>query len=115
MTTSPPCHLIFAVNNRDEAYRFYGGLLGSSSGRSDTSCAGIALFGHRIVDHLDERKPAMPATGTADGIETCMPFKRFPGSARAWTPLCIQDPGKTLLNLRPSMTRKADLSHDSNE
>lgn len=50
-----PFHLAFAVDDLDEARRFYGGILGCVEGRSAQRWVDFDFFGHQIVAHLADR------------------------------------------------------------
>lgn len=47
-----PFHLAIKVRDIAEARSFYGGLLGCSEGRSDTTWVDFNLMGHQLVCHL---------------------------------------------------------------
>ncbi len=47
-----PFHLAIKVRDIEEARTFYGGLLGCSEGRSDSTWVDFNLMGHQLVCHL---------------------------------------------------------------
>jgi extradiol dioxygenase family protein len=69
-----PFHLAFPVDDLDAARRFYGGLLGCPEGRSDTQWIDFNLYGHQIVAHKVEGRPAFTApTNPVDGHDVPVP------------------------------------------
>ncbi|TWT34439.1 VOC family protein [Blastopirellula retiformator] len=54
----PPFHLAVQVHDLVAARDFYGGLLGCSEGRSDSTWVDFNFFGHQFVCHLNPKKSA---------------------------------------------------------
>ena len=52
MSTLPPFHLAFPVDDLEEARRFFCELLGCSVGRTSDRWADFNFFGHQISAHL---------------------------------------------------------------
>ncbi len=52
MSTLPPFHLAFPVDDLARARGFYGHLLGCAEGRSSDEWIDFDFFGHQIVAHL---------------------------------------------------------------
>ena len=48
-----PFHVAIRVRDREEARRFYGGVLGCPEGRSDRDWVDFDLYGHQLVCHVD--------------------------------------------------------------
>ena len=53
-----PFHLAFPVHDLEAARAFYGGVLGCPEGRSAADWIDFDFFGHQIVAHLVNDKPA---------------------------------------------------------
>lgn len=52
MTTLPPFHLAFPVDDLGAARAFWGGVMGCPEGRSSDHWVDFDLLGHQIVAHL---------------------------------------------------------------
>lgn len=67
MTSAPPFHLAFPVDDLSAARAFYGGLLGCREGRSSAAWIDFDFYGHQVVAHLSpeevRRAPANPVDG----------------------------------------------------
>jgi len=68
-----PFHLAIPVSDLDEAARFYGGVLGCPTGRSDKNWINFNLYGHQLVCHLSGRRTDEPPTNLVDGEEVPVP------------------------------------------
>jgi hypothetical protein len=60
MSELTPFHLAVQVRDIPEAKKFYGGLLGCSQGRSDTTWVDFNFYGHQFVCH---KNPALGKDG----------------------------------------------------
>ena len=75
MTTCPPFHLAFPVDDLDRAREFYGGLLGCPEGRSSSSWIDFDFYGHQIVAHLSPGEAGSAAANQVDGHD--VPVRHF--------------------------------------
>jgi len=73
MTTLPPFHLAFAVDDLAAARRFYGDLLGCAEGRSAEEWVDFDLHGHQIVAHLAPDQVRSRSTNPVDGEHVPVP------------------------------------------
>jgi extradiol dioxygenase family protein len=74
MSELTPFHIAFPVDDLDAARRFYGGVLGCPEGRSaEGEWIDFDLFGHQIVAHKVEARPARPAHNPVDGHDVPVP------------------------------------------
>lgn len=75
MTTCPPFHLAFPVDDLSAARTFYGGLLGCSEGRSSESWIDFDFYGHQVVAHLSPDEIRRTASNEVDGKD--VPVRHF--------------------------------------
>ncbi len=69
-----PFHIAFPVDDLNAARSFYGGLLGCPEGRSDSQWIDFNLYGHQIVAHKVDNRPAFTApTNPVDGHDVPVP------------------------------------------
>ena len=75
-----PFHLAIPVDDIDAARRFYGGLLGLTEGRSDSSWIDWNMYGHQLVTHqvggrAEAADPHHPVAGSnpVDGHDVPVP------------------------------------------
>lgn len=61
MSAIAPFHIAFPVDDLDAARHFYGTILGCPEGRSDADWIDFNLYGHQIVAHRVDRRPAAVA------------------------------------------------------
>lgn len=73
MTTLPPFHFAFPVDDLAAARRFYGELLGCPEGRSADHWIDFNLFGHQIVAHLAPERVQGRITNPVDGEQVPVP------------------------------------------
>src|SRR3954466_4567177 len=73
MTTLPPFHFAFPVDDLAAARRFYGELLGCPEGRSAEHWVDFDLRGHQIVAHLAPEAARARASNPVDGEEVPVP------------------------------------------
>jgi extradiol dioxygenase family protein len=73
MTTIPPFHFAFPVDDLGAARRFYGELLGCPEGRSADRWIDFNLFGHQIVAHLAPEQVRRRSTNPVDGEDVPVP------------------------------------------
>jgi extradiol dioxygenase family protein len=73
MSTLPPFHLAFPVDDLAEARRFYGDLLGCPEGRSADEWIDFDLHGHQIVAHLAPDQVRRRSTNEVDGEDVPVP------------------------------------------
>jgi len=73
MTTFPPFHYAFPVDDLVAARRFYGELLGCPEGRSADHWIDFDFFGHQIVAHLAPAAPRAQETNPVDGEDVPVP------------------------------------------
>ena len=73
MTTIPPFHFAFPVDDLAAARRFYGELLGCPEGRSADRWIDFNLFGHQIVAHLAPEQVRRRSTNPVDGEDVPVP------------------------------------------
>lgn len=66
MNTIQPFHLAIPVTDLNHAEAFYGGLLGSSKGRSSEQWIDWNFFGHQLVTHLVTAMPSSPGYNKVD-------------------------------------------------
>jgi len=66
ISSPPPFHLAFPVDDLAAARAFYGGLLGCPEGRSSAEWIDFDFFGHQIVAHLAPPRP-QPAAAPGRG------------------------------------------------
>lgn len=71
-----PFHLAFAVDDVDEARRFYADLLGCAVGRSSQAWVDFDFFGNQITAHLLDSS----GSGAPDPAQRDMPETRAVGS-----------------------------------
>ena len=81
MSTIPPFHLAFPVDDLEAARRFYGGLLGCPEGRSSDQWIDFNFHGHQIVAHLAPDELGKTAANQVDGH--AVPVRHF-GLVLAW-------------------------------
>ena len=75
MSTIPPFHLAFPVDDLEAARRFYGGLLGCPEGRSSDQWIDFNFHGHQIVAHKVGAGGMAEATSLVDGQH--VPVRHF--------------------------------------
>jgi hypothetical protein len=75
MTTTPPFHLAFPVDDLAKARVFYGGLLGCAEGRSSESWIDFDFYGHQVVAHLAPGEAGRAAANQVDGHD--VPVRHF--------------------------------------
>ena len=75
MTTCPPFHLAFPVDDLSAARAFYGGLLGCPEGRSSESWIDFDFYGHQVVAHLSPGEVGRAASNQVDGKD--VPVRHF--------------------------------------
>ena len=73
MTTLPPFHFAFPVDDLAAARRFYGELLGCPEGRSADHWIDFTLFGRQIVAHLAPERVQGRITNPVDGEQVPVP------------------------------------------
>jgi extradiol dioxygenase family protein len=73
MTTVPPFHFAFPVDDLAAARRFYGELLGCPEGRSAEHWVDFDLYGHQIVAHLAPEQVRRRSTNAVDGEDVPVP------------------------------------------
>jgi uncharacterized protein len=73
MTTVPPFHFAFPVDDLAAARRFYGELLGCPVGRSAEHWVDFDLYGHQIVAHLAPEQVRRRSTNAVDGEDVPVP------------------------------------------
>ena len=73
MTTLPPFHLAFPVDDLAAARNFYGDLIGCPEGRSDEHWVDFNLYGHQIVAHLAPGEVRKRSTNPVDGEDVPVP------------------------------------------
>ena len=73
MTTLPPFHLAFPVDDLAAARNFYGDLIGCPEGRSDEHWVDFNLYGHQIVAHLAPGEVKKRSTNPVDGEDVPVP------------------------------------------
>ena len=73
MTTLPPFHLAFPVDDLDAARRFYGGLLGCREGRSADRWVDFDFHGHQLVAHLAPEAVQERAVNPVDSEQVPVP------------------------------------------
>jgi uncharacterized protein len=72
MPALTPFHLAFAVDDIEQARRFYVDLLGCREGRRSERWIDLDLFGHQIVAHLSD-KPHSTTQNPVDGHDVPVP------------------------------------------
>ncbi|MFN8651920.1 MAG: VOC family protein [Gemmatimonadales bacterium] len=75
MTTCPPFHLAFPVDDLAQARAFYGGLLGCREGRSSEAWIDFDFYGHQVVAHLSPEEVRKARTNQVDGKD--VPVRHF--------------------------------------
>jgi extradiol dioxygenase family protein len=73
MTTLPPFHFAFPVDDIAAARHFYGELLGCPEGRSAEHWVDFDLYGHQIVAHLAPEQVRRRSTNAVDGEDVPVP------------------------------------------
>ena len=73
MTSLPPFHLAFPVDDLAAARRFYGEVLGCPEGRSSERWIDFDFFGHQIVTHLVEHRVDRAGSNAVDGDDVPVP------------------------------------------
>lgn len=73
MTTLNPCHVALAVNDLDQARRFYSGKLRCTVGRSAASWMDFNFFGHQLVCHEVKGHKSSGFTNFVDGEDVPVP------------------------------------------
>lgn len=81
MTSCPPFHLAFPVDDLARARAFYGDLLGCPEGRSSEAWVDFDFFGHQVVAHLSPEEVGLARKNQVDGKE--VPVRHF-GVILAW-------------------------------
>lgn len=87
MTTLPPFHLAFPVDDLDAARRFYGDVLGCPEGRSAAHWVDFDLHGHQVVAHLAPDAIRARATNPVDGEDVPVPHFGLVLPMEAWKAL----------------------------
>ncbi len=73
-TTLPPFHLALAVHDIEAARRFYGDVLGFSSGRSADRWTDWNVEGHQVVTHeVADLQVTVAGTNPVDGHDVPVP------------------------------------------
>ena len=72
MTTMPPFHLAFPVDDLDAARAFWGGVMGCAEGRSSDHWIDFDFYGHQIVAHLSG-EAGDRASNAVDGHDVPVP------------------------------------------
>ena len=75
MSSSPPFHLAFPVNDLAGARVFYGDLLGCREGRSSEAWIDFDFYGHQIVAHLAPSETIPASANPVDGHD--VPVRHF--------------------------------------
>lgn len=75
MTELDPFHLALPVHDLDAARKFYCGLLGCVTGRTDARWIDLDFFGHQVTLHLVEDHDGDVATNAVDG--DAVPARHF--------------------------------------
>lgn len=86
----PPFHLAFPVHDLEAARRFYGGLLGCTEGRSDSSWVDFNLYGHQIVAHLVNAGAPDGHVNPVDGEQVPVPHFGVILDMAAWRDLAAR-------------------------
>ena len=74
MTSIPPFHIAFPVDDLDAARAFYGEVLGCREGRSSERWIDFDLYGHQIVAHrVDAGAPRRAGGNPVDGHDVPVP------------------------------------------
>ena len=81
MTTLNPCHVALAVNDLDQARRFYSGKLRCTVGRSAASWMDFNFFGHQLSAHVKPDELKLAKKNAVDGKE--VPVRHF-GVVLGW-------------------------------
>lgn len=84
MTSLPPFHLAFPVDDLAVARQFYIGLLGCREGRSADSWIDFDFHGHQIVAHLAPRQASPAYSNPVDGHDVPVPHFGVVLDWRAW-------------------------------
>lgn len=61
-----PFHMAFAINDKEEARRFYGDVIGCKVGREADNWIDFDFFGHQLSAHIntDPKSPATSKVGS---------------------------------------------------
>jgi len=70
-------HFSFAVNDLEQARKFYGGMLGCPEGRTLPGRADFNFFGHHIVAHLDADEVVGDSSAKLRGEGGGTPLRHF--------------------------------------
>ncbi len=73
MTSNPPFHLAFRVNDLAETRLFYTQILGCTEGRSSDLWIDFNFYGHQIVAHLSPQTNAEAPVNPVDGKSVPVP------------------------------------------
>jgi extradiol dioxygenase family protein len=90
MTGTTLFHLAFPVHDLDTARAFYGGVLGCTEGRCDTTWVDFNFFGHQLVAHLVPHGTAIAAHNPVDGDEVPVPHFGVILDMQTWQALAQQ-------------------------
>lgn len=75
VSTMPPFHLAFPVDDLAAARTFYGDVLGCAEGRSSDQWIDFDFFGHQVVAHLAPEELGKSAANQVDGH--AVPVRHF--------------------------------------
>jgi len=75
VTSCPPFHLAFPVDDLPAARAFYGGLLGCPEGRSSEAWIDFDFYGHQVVAHLSPEEARRAPANQVDGKD--VPVRHF--------------------------------------
>ena len=75
MTPLQPFHMAFPVTDLEKARRFYTGVLGCRTGRSDKRWMDFNLYGHQITAHLVDTGSGDTESSSVDGKQ--VPVRHF--------------------------------------
>jgi len=73
MNNIQPFHLAIPVNDLETNRRFYRDILGCIEGRSSDHWVDLDFFGHQLVLHVQESKPASSPENKVDGKDVPIP------------------------------------------
>jgi len=85
-----PFHLAIPVSDLNNAYRFYGELLGCSQGRSSEQWIDWNFFGHQLVTHKVAQMPTKPDTNEVDNKHVPVPHFGIVLSMHDWQSLAAR-------------------------
>lgn len=73
MSAIRPFHLAIPVHDLEIARKFYGDILGCSTGRESENWIDFNFFGHQLVTHLDKKMLISDSTNIVDGDRVPVP------------------------------------------